>query len=590
MVPRVNIPGFRPGRVPLAVVRERYRHSLQRETMQYLISNHVQQIMQAHKLDVIGYPHIDIGPSSVAGHVQFTVLFTLKPPIPNVDFSKIHLSCPTCKVTKSEVHAQLKSMAATKQQFLPRTGKAPKTQAEDRLTLDYHCRVEGQKKEWKENGITYTLGEKRSHPLEQELEKRLLGVKKGQKFSFPFTFPTDHPESKLAGKSAHFDITVQSITAVQKYGIDDDLARAFDCCDIADLKKKISLNLQTRMDGQIKQYLRSKLTVILAGLYDFALPQNLIDTECRNYIQTRMRKKDAKSPPPVLSEEQMIALREDVARRVRFGLIISHIGAKNNVNIDPKHVEDIIRSHMPHGDGDSDRQIAEYYAPGKEGRKKLEASLFEDKVLDFILSQAQLENQAMTAQEFTEADEKTQEEVQSLMAPLVGSGPARGPSASKSPWQKGDEEKKDDADAAKADAKVKSAKGAKTSKKTPVKAKATDHSSRKEPSLKEEESVKAKGSGKEEKKSSHTVASPKPTALKAPTVSKVAKKAATSVKKAGKKGDAGKKKAGAGKQSTASSRTSAPVSASASTSASAPVSTGASTRASGKTAKGGKSS
>ncbi len=429
MQPQIKIPGFRPGRVPVPVIRERYHHDLMRETMQNVINDNIRTIMQDHKLDIIGYPDINLSPPKSDANIDFTVLFVLKPQVPDIDFSTIDLTRPVLPITDAVLTRELEALAQSKREFTPRKD-TEKAKDHDRLTIDCHCRPKGEKDVLVQKAEFFQLGQKPQRPLEKMLEKHLLGTKKGQTVKFPFTFPKKDIAPELAGKEAHFEVVVTKIEAVREYAVNAALAQSFGLKTLAELKNTLREQLERRNAAPIQNYLHHRLTVMLSHMYDFPISRYLVEKQSNEHVQQRnmeLQQRDGKQSPPVLSKQKQAALHHDMARRLRFGLAVSHIGKMHNIQVDMKEVETIINTYLRQENDTPERRKA--FAPGGAVRQKLEARLFEDKVLDFVIGKARVKDKVMTEKQFAKVRDEAEKESQALMVNIDDDTPAKGRSA-----------------------------------------------------------------------------------------------------------------------------------------------------------------
>jgi len=240
-------------------------------------------------------------------------------------------------------------------------------------------------------------------------EDQLIGIKKGDSKVVKVTFPAEYANSDLAGKDAEFDVTATEIRAPKPAALDDELAKSLGLADLADLKKQT----KERMEGEYGQVARArvkrKLLDVLADNHEFTLPEGLVDIEFQaiwRQIEEDMKNDRLDEEDKGKGEDQLKQEYRDIAvRRVKLGLLLSEVGRQNNIEIAQEDLTRALIAEARRFPG-HEKKVFEYYQSSPEALNQLRAPLYEEKVVDFILEQANITDRAVTPEQFAKEGEE----------------------------------------------------------------------------------------------------------------------------------------------------------------------------------------
>ena len=235
-------------------------------------------------------------------------------------------------------------------------------------------------------------------------EEQLIGVTAGEQKSVSVTFPAEYPRAEVAGKEAVFDVTVKELRELAPLVLDDALAKDMGANDLADLRQNMSKGLAAEYAGLSRTRTKRQLLDILAEKHAFDAPAGLVETEFTaiwNQIEAdrqlgRLDPEDANKSEDDLKKEY----REIAVRRVKLGLLLSEVGRLNNVQVSNDELSRAIMNEARRFPG-QERKVVEYYQKTPQAMIQLRAPIYEDKVVDFILDQAQVNERRVSVEEFT---------------------------------------------------------------------------------------------------------------------------------------------------------------------------------------------
>ena len=422
----VRIPGFRPGKIPLSLLKKRYGQPVMDEIIEQTVADSTTRTMSERNLRPATRPKIEITPFSEGQDLEFTMAVEVLPEIEPMDFSKLKLERLQADVEDSEVEQALERIAAQHRRSEPIKGSR-KARKGDILVLDFVGKIDGEPFEGGTNtDFHLELG---SDMFIAGFEDQLIGARPGERTQVKVTFPEDYVSDRLAGKEASFDVEVKELRAVAPVAVDDALAQTMGLDNLAELKAKMREQIEREHGMLSRARLKRQLLDQLAAVHDFTVPQGMVDAEFE-IIWTRIEEamgKGALDPADAgKSEDELKAEYRSIAeRRVRLGLLMSEVGGQNNISLSAEELNQAVMDEARRHPG-QERQILEFYRNNPEAMDRLRAPLFEDKVVDFIVEMAQIEERKVSAAELVSEPEE-----QPPAAPQTGKKQAKKPSKPK---------------------------------------------------------------------------------------------------------------------------------------------------------------
>ncbi|MCA6246330.1 MAG: trigger factor [Phenylobacterium sp.] len=411
ITPTLNLKGFRPGKVPAGHVRKMFGRSLMSEVVEQTITETTQKVLSDNNLRPAGEP--DLRPEGdiqqvVEGKADLSYEIALEviPEFEPVDFSGISLKRPVYEPTDKEVDEAVAELAESSKTYEPRKGKTTKAKEGDQLLIDFVGRVAGEVFEGgSAEDATLTLGSGQFIP---GFEEQLVGAKPEDEVLVKVTFPAEYQAAHLAGKDAEFTVTVKEVRAPKASKIDDELAQRLGIEDLGKLKELLRSNLQSQFSGATRFKLKRALLDILDEKHDFPLPPRMVEAEFSQIWEQVQQDKAAGNLPPEdadKTDEQLEAEYRKIAqRRVRLGLVLAEIGRVNNVVVTEQELAEAMRAEAMRY-GPQAQQIFDFFRQNPAAQAQLRAPIFEEKVVDLIVSKAKVEDEKVSKEELLKEDD-----------------------------------------------------------------------------------------------------------------------------------------------------------------------------------------
>ncbi|MGC9162132.1 MAG: trigger factor [Thiomonas sp.] len=403
----LRLPGFRPGKVPMSMVAQRYAPSVEREVLQDKIGSAFYEVASSARLRVAGIPQFTPRTEGVeADVVAFDATFEVYPDVQIPDLSSLSIERVTAVVDEAAIDRTIEILRKQRTEFIPRGQAAPNGQTSeglevqdgDRVTVDFEGRIDGATFEGgKAQGFRFVQGEGRMLP---EFEAATKGLQAGQSKIFEVHFPDDYPGRAVAGKTAQFTLKVTQVEWPLLPEVDADFARALGVADgdVQRLREDIRSNLQREVKARLTQ--RNKLAVmdLLQKAVPVDLPNALVQNEiidlmasARQDLAERGVKDADKAPlPPELFKEQ-------AERRVRLGLIVSELVKQHDLQPKPEqvrsYVEELAASY------EQPQELVRWYYADKDRLAQAEAIVMENNVTEFVFSQAKTTEKTLSFDE-----------------------------------------------------------------------------------------------------------------------------------------------------------------------------------------------
>ena len=395
-----QMPGFRPGKVPVSVLRKKYGPSVLGEVLERAVNDSSQQALAEKGMRPAMQPQIEITSFEDGGDLEYTIGVELLPEIKPVDFSKIKLERLIPKTDDAAMENTLADIAAA-QGDSAAIKDDRETKTGDVLVIDFLGRIGGEEfAGGKAEGYELTLG---SGTFIPRFEEQLIGVKVGDKIEVKVKFPDSYGAAELSGKDAVFDVTVNELKETVPSAIDDELAKKVGMENLEALKKSIREEQESEFNEMSRMILKRALLDELSAAHDFEIPEKLLDREFdtiwKQFEEQRKKDKDAgQGSEDKTDDEHKKDFREIAERRVRLGLLLSEVGRANNVQISQEDVNSQLMAEARRHPG-REKEVMEHYKNNPEAMEELSAPLYEEKVVNFILEQASITEKTATKDE-----------------------------------------------------------------------------------------------------------------------------------------------------------------------------------------------
>ena len=400
MAPQIRMPGFRPGKVPANLVRKMHGPALQQQALESAVQDGVQKLMADNRLRPAMQPAVNLEEGGEAGKDAIvTVELETLPDVPAPQISGLKLERLTVEADDAAVEERLQQLTQGQKSYDPApAGYAAKIG--DLVIMDYEGSVDGKLFEGgKGEGMSVELGSGRLIP---GFEDQLVGVKAGEQRTLNVTFPEDYNVDTFKGRAAVFETKVTEVQQPREAKADDDFAKAMGLESIDQLRGLLKGQVEQELNGLTRTHMKRKLLDQLAASHDFPVPPSMVEAEF-NQIWQQLEHEATHEADPAAARAEMEAEREDyqaiAERRVRLGLLLSEIGQSNGIEVTTQEMNQLIMQAAQQYRPADREKFVQYVRQEPMAAAQLRAPLFEDKVVDFLFSQAEISDRSVSRDE-----------------------------------------------------------------------------------------------------------------------------------------------------------------------------------------------
>lgn len=409
IAPQVRMPGFRPGKVPPNLIRKMHGESLRQDALNSTVQAGVEELLFEKAIRPAVRPEVELNRDYEPGNdAEIKVVVEALPSIPEPKVDDLKLERLTAEVSEEDVSRQIDQLAAQSKKWSDAPAKH-KAAVGDQVVMDFAGSVGGKAFEGGSGtGMAIELGSGRLIP---GFEDQLVGVKAGEKRSINVPFPADYPVADLKGRDAVFDIEVTAVKTAGENVADDDFAKSLGLNDLAHLKQLIRGQLQQELNNLTRTHMKRQLLDVLAERHDFEVPVSMVEAEHQNILaQLRQEAQREADPKAAIAEIEKDApeYRKIAERRVRLGLLLSEVGSMNGVEVSDAEMQNIVSHHAAQFQGKDRENFLRMVQQDSMFASQLRAPLFEDKVVDYLFSTADVTD-LPSSREQLEADLESEE-------------------------------------------------------------------------------------------------------------------------------------------------------------------------------------
>lgn len=373
----VKISGFRPGKVPFATIKQRYSGSVRGEVLENLIREAYIEAIKQQELKPAGHPKIENVLFKDNEPVSFNATFEIYPEIKLADFSKANIEKRTAKITDTDIDEVLNKVRKERATWQEITDHSHESQADNQVTVTFTVTIpeDPKTKPSTEKDVTFILGNGSMWP---EFEKNIYGMKVDETKKYVLEFPKTHVDEKLAGKKAEFEVQMHKICSPLLPELNDEFIAILGIKEggLEKLKEQIRIQLEHNLQSNLKESFRNVILKKLLEINPIKIPQILIENDLDRMASHVKAKKE-------FPREQFTAQAKDNAT---LGLLLSTIVDANNIKVESQELQDeIMKIASAYPDTN---KILNNIISSEKHLMEIQASLLEQKVLDFLASQA----------------------------------------------------------------------------------------------------------------------------------------------------------------------------------------------------------
>jgi len=392
---RVQLKGFRKGKVPLAHIKKLYGRSLMAEVLEQAVRETSSKAISERNERPAMQPAIDMPEDQneiekvISGEADlaYSMSFEVLPEITITDLSKLELERLVVEVTPEAIDEVIEDLKKRSTTYESEEGRVAANG--DRVTLDFVGKIDGVPFEGGEDtDMQVIVGQGNFIP---GFEEGLVGVKAGDEKVVKATFPEAYQEKKLAGKEADFEVKVKEVAAPKLPEVNDEFAKTLGAENVDNLKELVTKQLQQEYLQAARVKLKRELLDELEKAHNFELPPSLVDNEFeliwKQLADSMLREGKSFEDEGKTEEESRAEYRKLAERRVRLGLVIGEIGDKNKIQVSQDELRRALVEQARRYPG-QEKFVYEYYEKTPGALAQLRAPIFEDKVVDHVLEEA----------------------------------------------------------------------------------------------------------------------------------------------------------------------------------------------------------
>jgi trigger factor len=397
----VRADGFRPGKVPMSVVAQRYGYSVQYEVMNDKIGAAFTSVANEAKLRVAGTPRITPKEGAPAGTMVFDATFEIYPDVRLGDLTGAEIERASCEVTEAAIDRTVDILRKQRRTFAQRPAAQGAAEA-DRVTIDFDGKIDGESFAGaKAEAFAFVIGE--GQMLEQ-FDKAVRGMKVGESKTFPLRFPADYHGKDVAGREADFMVTMRKIEAQHLPVVDEAFIKSLGIAagTLEALRADVQRNLEREVKFRVLARNKSAAMDALIKIAELDVPKALVDAEldrmtqsAREDLKQRGVKDADKAPIPAE------IFQPQAERRVRLGLVVAELVRTHALQARPEqlqaHIEELSQSY------EKPAEVMRWYLSDRQRMAEVEAVVIESNVTQFVLKNAKVVDRALPFDELMDA-------------------------------------------------------------------------------------------------------------------------------------------------------------------------------------------
>jgi trigger factor len=393
----VKMDGFRPGKVPMSVVAQRYAYSVHYEVMNDKVGEAFAVAANEAKLRVAGRPSITEKEGAPEGEMAFDAVFEVYPDVKIGDLATAEIEKISTEVTDAAIDKTLDILRKQRRTFAQRAADEP-AQDGDRATIDFEGKIDGETfAGGKAEAFQFLVGEGQ---MLKEFEDAVRGMKTGESKTFPLSFPADYHGKDVAGKQADFLVTLKKLEAANLPAVDDAFAKSLGIADatVEGLRSDIKKNLEREVKLRLLARNKAAAMDALVAMAELDLPNASVQAELARLLDNAradLKQRGMKDADKAQIPEDIF--RPQAEKRVRLGLVVAELVRANELQAKPEqlkaHIDEMAASY------EKPEEVVRWYLSDSSRLAEVEAVVLENNVTDFVLGQAKVSDKTVTFDE-----------------------------------------------------------------------------------------------------------------------------------------------------------------------------------------------
>ena len=385
----MKVPGFRPGKVPFAMVKQQYGDQARHEVLSEQLDRAFGEAVTAQKLHVAGYPRLEPKATESTTHMEFTAVFEVYPEFVPGDLSSAEIERPTLEVSAAEVDKTLDILRKQRVRYDNADRGAAK---EDRVVIDFTG---------KKDGVAFPGGSATDYPfvlgqgmMLPDFENAVEGAKAGETKTFDLTFPEDYHAKDLAGQTVQFEITVKQVQAPRLPDVDADFAKMMGVVDgdVEKMRAEVEANLKREVKRRIEAKVKDQVMEALIKANPIAIPSSLVDMEIQRLMQSARQDMEQRGMKVKDMPLQPEWFAEQAKRRVTLGLILAEVVKVEKLQASPEQVRGLVEEMA--ASYEQPEEVIRWYYAQPQRLSDVEGVAIEANVVEWVLGKAKVTDKA----------------------------------------------------------------------------------------------------------------------------------------------------------------------------------------------------
>ena len=386
---RVKVDGFRPGKVPLKLVKRMYGDQVRYEAVGELMEHSLHEALVQEKLNPLGGPKIEPKALKDGQDLEYSATFEVMPEFDPTGFENIAVERPTAEITEQDVDNMLQNLR--QQRATWREVERPAAES-DRVRIDFEGAIDGQNfAGGKGENVNVVLGK---GSMLKDFEDRLIGLSAGAGTEFDLTFPENYQVKEIAGKTARFQVKLHAVEETVLPEVDDAFAASFDVKDagVAGLRQSLRENMERELRDGIKASVKRQVMQGLLDANPIPVPKVLVETEIEHLARQLYFPADAKDEKTQRLKAQLF--EPEARRRVSLGLLISRLATAQQIKVDERRVQNYLETMA--STYQEPAEVMRWYEKTPKALDNVRALALEDQIVDWLLERARVTEKTST--------------------------------------------------------------------------------------------------------------------------------------------------------------------------------------------------
>ncbi len=391
----VRLNGFRPGKVPMSVVKRRFGDSVRQEVVGEAMRDNYIKALQEQDVNPAGWPQLEPKTMEEGKDLEFVATFEVLPEIELGDLSKIEVEKPVSDVTDKDIDKMIDNL---RRQHATMKEVKRKSKNKDIVTLDFKGYVDGEEFEGgsaEEQRLTLGSGQ-----MIPGFEKAIVGGKTGEEFDIEVTFPEDYQSEDLAGKPAKFEVKIHKVEEPQLPELNPEFFKQFgiEAEDEETFREEVKKNMERELKQAVSNKVKNDVVEGLLEVTELDVPASLVDQEIDRLRQDAVQRFGGQVDFQQLPKE---IFQDQATRRVKTGLLFQEVVKKNDLKAEPEQVDEKIQEIA--STYEQPEEVIEHFNSNPDQKSQIESSVLEDSVVDHVLAQAKVKEKKMKYEEAVQA-------------------------------------------------------------------------------------------------------------------------------------------------------------------------------------------